>query len=80
MKIITKKNIFFQNAFILSTIVHSGAIFFLAYWTTDNKPYVPKLSTIKIKTIIYESASKPKVEKTHSIHPVEEFWVCPKVS
>jgi TonB family protein len=73
MKIRTKKNIFFQNAFILSTIAHGGAIIFLAYWTTNNKSYVPKVEAIQIKTIIYESSLTPKIEKKHYIKPVEEI-------
>ncbi len=75
MKFRTQKNIFFQNAFILSAFAHGAGLLFLAYWTTNNKPHVPELETIHIKTVIYESSLKPKVEKAHLIQPVEENFV-----
>jgi periplasmic protein TonB len=72
MELKAKKNIFFQNGFILSAFAHGAGIILLAYWTTNSKPYVPELEPIQIQTIIYESSLKPKSEKTHFTQPVEE--------
>jgi TonB family protein len=74
MEFRTKKNIFFQNEFVFSAFAHGVGMFLLAYWTTNSKPYVPEFEPIQIKTIIYESSLKPKLEKAHFNQPVEEVF------
>jgi periplasmic protein TonB len=72
MEFRTKKKIFFQEAFILSSVVHIGAICFLAFWYSNNTNYTQETKPIQIKTIIYEPPVKSRLEKSNPIQAMPE--------